>query len=663
MRSARIEAGAVRAVHVVLDLLRGRRGASRACACVCAVLVSACGGGTTGDTDEQPPAVRAELAGVVSPGFDLDAQIPEPGSSPITGRIVVSVKGSRGIIRTSDSFGAGPADEHRTSLAELDAPYMLRFALVDGSFLVSVATEPGRANVTALTTLLVAQLLGADPATAFDSYSASATANIARITDARIAEAQAAVTAYLQNVLGIPVRSGSASFTQAAFAAADGDPMYDTMVALNAKLAADGLTLTDLSQTVAAQARLCLTESITISLGGSTSRFCTASKSGLPETADPTVMAYVFTDPGGATLTLRVRGNDLLTERYVTAEGVAYDCSAAGCTGLVLGTPAGDLSRPATFTNGRIGAATLNGSLTLPAPGPAIPVLPCDNNRYALVYPDFSFAAECVDASDPFGIGGMFGGNAGLPRTGFGFGGALSVYVENGELLSITALRPYTDPGTGQPVVFKCVGAECAGAVLGEPELNYDYGPELTLRSLTLSGVQLRALNADGTPATLTEAATLQGSFLTIEYIDPAEFSPQPNDCLGTTDHFFAQVSFGAQAVTDICPAPGGKTATAYAAGDLDVVLFGYAPVGVNPRVDLQIRGGVATRIEVSGGSYSGGNFLCDGDCSNVVVGAPNGAGERSVTFNGAVLREIEPAGLPGTRTMSLTGSFVTPPP
>lgn len=648
----------MRARNVLFGVLRGRCGVLT---CTVAVLVAACGGGgTTSDVDGQPSPVRAELTGIVTPGYVVENN--EPGSSPIQGRIVVSAKGSRGIIRSSDNYGAGRAFEHRTGLTDLAPPYMLRYALVDGSFLISVATEPGRANVTPLTTLLVAQLLGADPASAFDSYSGSATANIARITDARIAEAQTAVTAYLQDVLGVEVQSGTASFTQAVFEARDGDPMYDTMVALNARLTADGITLTDLSQTLAAQARLCLAESITVTVGGQPSRFCTATKSGLPETADPTVMAYVFTDPNGATLTLRLRGNDLLTERYVSAEGVAYDCSAAGCTGLVIGTPAGDLSRAATFTDARIGSAVLNGSLTLPAPGPAIPVLPCDNNRYALVYPDFSLAAECIDASDPFGIGGMFGGNAGLPRTGFTFGGALTVYVENGELLSITALRPYTDPGTGQPVIFKCVGAECAGAVLGAPELNYDYGPELTLRSLTLTGVQLRALNADGTPATLTDAATLQGSFLTIEYIDPAESSPQPNDCLGTTDHFFAQASF-APTVTDICPAPGGKTTTQYGAGDLDVVLFGYAPVGVNPRVDLQIRGGVATRIEVSGGSYSGGNFLCTTDCSNVVVGVPNGAGERTVTFNGAVLHEIEPANVPGTRTMTLNGSFVAPPP
>ncbi|ABM95247.1 hypothetical protein Mpe_A2291 [Methylibium petroleiphilum PM1] len=660
MRSARIEAGALRAVHVVLDLIRGRRGASRACACACAVLMSACGGGTTGDTDEQPPAVRAELAGVVSPGFDLDAQIPEPGSSPITGRIVVSVKGSRGIIRTSDSFGAGPADEHRTSLAELDAPYMLRFSLVDGSFLVSVATEPGRANVTALTTLLVAQLLGADPATAFDNYSAASTANIARITDARIAEAQTAVTTYLQNVLGIPVRSGSASFTQVAFEAKDGDPMYDTMVALNAKLAADGITLTDLSQTIAAQARLCLTESITISLGGSTSRFCTASKSGLPETADPTVMAYVFTDPNGATLTLRVRGNDLLTERYVTAEGAAYDCSAAGCTGLVLGAPAGDLSRPATFTDARIGAATLNGSLTLPAPGPAIPVLPCDNNRYALVYPDFSFAAECVDASDPFGIGGMFGGDAGLPRTAVTFGSALSVYFEDGSLLSITALQPLTDPGTGQPVFFKCVGAECAGAVLGEPELNYDYGPELTLRSLTLAGVQLRALNADGTAAALG-AATLQGTFLTIEYIQPP---PTLNDCAGATDLVEGQLSFRADPVR-ICPNPVSGVKNTFVApdGELTLNVTGSTPDGSglpSPMLGVVVpAGGGGARISL----VDAQQYACTGGCTGITVGAPNVAGERQVTFSGAVLREIESANLPGTRTITLNGSFVAPPP
>lgn len=656
MRSARIEAGAVRARDVLFGVLRARRGAL---ACTFAVLVAACGGGTTSDVDGQPSPVRAELTGIVTPGYVVENN--EPGSSPLQGRIVVSAKGSRGIIRSSDNYGAGRAFEHRTGLTDLDPPYMLRYALVDGSFLISVATEPGRANVTALTTLLVAQLLGADPASAFDSYSGSATANIARITDARIAEAQTAVTDYLHDVLGVEVQSGTASFTQAVFEARDGDPMYDTMVALNAKLTADGITLTDLSQTLAAQARLCLAESITVSLGGQPSRFCTARKSGLPETADPTVMAYVFTDPNGATLTLRIRGNDLLTERYVTAEGVAYDCSAAGCTGLVLGTPAGDLSRSAIFTDARIGSAVLNGRLTLPAPGPAIPVLPCDNNRYALVYPDFSLAAECVEANDPFGIGGMFGVDDGLPRISFSMGGALHVFIEGENVLSITALQPLTDPGTGQPVVFKCVGAECAGAVLGEPELNYDYGPELTLRSLTLTGVQLRALNADGTPAALVGPAQLQGSFTTIQYIQP---SPTLNDCAGATDLVEGQLSFRVDPVR-ICPNPVSGVKNAFVApdGELTLNVIGSTPDGSGlPSPTLRVvvpAGGGGTQITL----VDAQQYACTSGCTGITVGSPNGAGERLVTFSGAVLHEIEPAGLPGTRTITLNGSFIAPPP
>lgn len=616
--------------------------------------LAACGGSTSGVEAPAPPA-RSELTGTVTPGYV--EQVDTTAGPVPRGSVTVSVRGSAGIMRTSDSFGAGPAQQHRTGLAELSPPYMLSSPLIDGSFLTSVATGSGQANVTSLTTLLTAQLLGADPHTSFLGYGAESTVLISRITDTQIAEAQAKVTAYLEGTLGVTVRSGTASFITSPFAAVAGDPMYDTLVALHEHLVAAGSTLTALSQTLADEARLCLTEKISITSNGQASDFCPKTKAGEPETDDASVLRHVFTNSRGDTLTVRLRGDTVLSVSLQDTAGAADTCQAAACRGVTLGTPASDLSRTIAFSQTALGGVALNGNLTLPVPGVSIPVLPCDNNHYALVLPDRSVAAACVDTDDPIGVGGVLGGAAGLPRIGFSLGGALQVYAVDGQVTRITFLQPYQAADGSGPFFFECQAEGCAGAVFGPATVNTDLGVDLTLRDLTLTGVSLKALNPDGSAATGVAPATLQGVFTTITYIDPTELSPPPNDCVGTTDRFIAQPDYRPEAVA-ICPLPGDKRTVPEEDGGLSISVIGSVPLGSSPLLYLSAREGEILQIRL----FASGDFTCS-PCTQVTLGPPNALGERVVTFKGTRLEEVGPAGLPGDHAMTLTGSFIAPAP
>lgn len=109
-------------------------------------------------------------------------------------------------------------------------------------------------------------------------------------------------------------------------------------------------------------------------------------------------------------MTTKVRGDAVLSGAYVTVAGTSYTCEGAACGAIELGLPAEDLTRPLTVTNadlpGSTTRAVLNGTLVGAIPGVALPVLPCDNNKYYVILADRTVIGDCVDAFDPLGLGG-----------------------------------------------------------------------------------------------------------------------------------------------------------------------------------------------------------------------------------------------------------------
>ncbi len=130
------------------------------------------------------------------------------------------------------------------------------------------------------------------------------------------------------------VKSGITSFTRSSFKTDVGDPMYDSILALNAKMATNGTTLKTVAARIATGAQACLTEKIQISIGGQQKKFCPISKSDVPEEADTSILDYKFIDVANAVLLVKVRENTVLSVDFTTGAGVTYSCVGAACAGV-----------------------------------------------------------------------------------------------------------------------------------------------------------------------------------------------------------------------------------------------------------------------------------------------------------------------------------------
>jgi hypothetical protein len=611
-----------------------------------AFLLAACGSeGPPEQTRTEPPA----LTGTATYGATI-----------VTG--AVSGKGASGPLRTaSNSTGT---NQYTISLLELTAPYALRWAGSDDRdqqvFLYTVATQPGVANITPLTTLLIAQLLGQDPAAAYAAFNASGGVRTETITDANIQAAQTKVTAYLQDVLGVQVKSGAASFVTSAFKAAAGDPMFDTLQALDAKLVSSGSNLATLAADVAALARLCIEEKISITVSGQQKELCPATKSANPEEADSSILSYVFKSPANDTLTVKVRGDAVLSGEYVTSAGQSFACSSVACGGIALGAPVSDLTRSITFNNADLAGAVLSGTLAGAIPGVALPVLPCDSNKFFVVLEDRTVIADCVDAFDPLGLGGTLNGLRGAApsRAVYTFSsssGANPAFpqvelVTDGNDSVVSVYFFQYDPATFIPSMrFACQGSACNGITLGPVTTNTDLGPNtpVLVRNVSFDNTVLAGLNEDGSPTDIS--ASLKASFKTVYYADPFAplvFPPQVS-CASEGDTIAISVLSGP---FNFCSSQSNRFATAQENGGL---LLSTVDDGTFAPIEIVLRAGAV--VQVTYNSPVNQQFSCSTDCTGVTVSAPNEQGHRTVTFEATTLRETQSFPLPGARTAVLS--------
>ncbi len=617
------------------------------------------------------------LSGTVTAGRAA-VILQSPGDvQPLTARGVAGLQRSVFPLSSSGPF--------TISLQELSGPYALRATYTEESTgtafsLYSTATKAGTSNITPLTTLLVAQLTAQPPSAFFNSLSSSGIG--ASVTDANIRAAQSSVTAYLQDILGVEVRSGTSSFVESPFTPAAGDPMFDTIVALNTKLAERGSNIETLASEIAVEASNCRTESLQVNASGHASAFCPSSKSAEADSGDNTVTIHTFTAASGETLTLRSRDSSVLSAEYRSRNATSFICIGNACAAITLGTPAGDLTRPVQFNAVSLAAgaatATLNGTLTSAVPGVVLPPLPCTSNRYFLVKPDRSVIAACVDA-DPVGIGlpGPDAQSRGLSRLAWTFRDSsgtfapqqIEVALEGDTVISVLTWE--FDTVTNQPKgLYKCRRSDCNGVTLGAPIVDSTtIGIPVTLRTIALNDTQLKEVNPDGSLSS-TSVALLKASFDTL-LIFPTE--PINNlACDGSGNKVVVQVS-GTTPAFDACPPAdpqgfsGFVSAGTEANGDisasiryLSVTANGSTLVdGVTIRFD-----GLGTVVDVQFVSHYNDRFQCSGAaCSGVAVSPPDGLGQRTITFSNTVLQELETGALLGDRTATLNGSFVAPAP
>jgi len=193
--------------------------------CVLALLLSACGGGGGGSGDGgsggggTPP--QTAIAGTAAVGAPL-------ANAP------VDVKCLRG----SGSGNTDAAGKFEVALTGAQGPCMLQAASSAGALVSATATAGGTANITSLTHLLTARLLGnGSPAASFAGADA---ATYASITAQDISAAQGAVANELQR---IGAQMPSVNWVTQPFTAAPGDAMDGALELLQDKLATQNKSL------------------------------------------------------------------------------------------------------------------------------------------------------------------------------------------------------------------------------------------------------------------------------------------------------------------------------------------------------------------------------------------------------------------------------------
>jgi hypothetical protein len=297
--------------------------------------------------------------------------------------------------------------------------------------------------------------------------------------------------------------------------------------------------------------------------------------------------------------------------------------------------------------------------LTGPVPGIALPILPCTNNRYFMIFPDRSVIADCVDTADPLGQGGTINSSRGAEpsRASYTFVNSANpvlpqvqvVTDANESVLSVYFFQ--YDPDTFvQTTQYACMLAECNGITLGPVTTNTDLGPEnpVLIRNVTFDGTVLSGLNSDGTPTQTT--ATLKASFTTVYFVDassPLRFPP-PTPCSVDYNVIAIDVLSGP---FNFCSGPGGLSVSDGGSGDRDYLInddSGYS-------ITVRVRTGALAAVEYI--SPVNQTFRCDGDCVGVAIS------DHTVTFTNLVLHEAQDFPRPGPRTATLNSGPLTFPP
>ncbi len=570
---------------------------------------------------------------------------------------------------TTDAGG-----KYTLSMTDLTGPYFFSnntstSANPQFAFMTAPATRIGVVNVTPLTTLLTAQLFGQEPASVFVNFgNNSPLAN--QISDATVQAAQAEVIRYLQDALGVQVKSGTADFVTATFSASAGDSMFDTIQALNAKLAATNTTLEALSARVALGSRACQTESIQITIDGVKKPFCPVVKGAVPQETDITIIDYQFKNIAEDTLTVRVQGNLVLGASFTTVGGRVFQCADTACGSITLGTPAADLSREIDFASATLAGANgsssalADGKFVGPTPSLTLPLLPCTDNRFYVIFDNHDVVADCViDNNNPTPIPGTFGTGTGPGRESYGFSNSgpsqapgaprirIALDTSTPEPKIVSVFFQDRVPGTSQVRSrFVCQFAACNGVTIGPATPNNTAGFPAETFTLTLNDTVLTGVNEDGSPTQTT--VSVRGSFFAIRMLGSVNEYPPLAPCDPSSDALNFKTP---DAEFNLCIPIAQDYVWSNDLGDgrtqVNIAddMFMHTMFVIIDNSDNSVQ-----EMYVSLGGSIGESFRCSSDCAGIVVTAPNGAGERTITFTNAVLHKEEDFPLPSDRTITL---------
>lgn len=638
----------------------------RVCAATLALLLTACGGGGGGDGGSLATATPT-LSGRVT-----------NGATPTDIRALqITVKGNVGTARTAEGR-LTPVDggDYLASLSQLSGPYLISdSAGASSGGLYSVATAPGVANLTPLTTLLVAQLLGAEPHDAFAAQGARG--GFTAADDASIAAAEQQVRRYLKREFGFEVPNSLGAFVTAAFSRVAGDPMYDTLTALVARIGTAG-DYSSVVTAVAQESARCKVERVRVQAGATVDDFCPFSKSNEPDANDSTVQVLSFTNRHGDTLTLQLRGTTVLRVQLTTAEGATSACNDAACTGITLGTPAGDLSQTIAFSStplaGSSGSVMLTGSLRSGAPGIPLPGVPCTSNRFYLIH-EATRTAEGYCAPDDFGIGASGQSlPSGTSRRTYtfndGVGGPSIEVVTQGTTL-VRALVYTTDPDTGAATPrYQCRGGGCVGVTLGATTVDQSLGVPIVLQPIRFDRAVLASVLPDGS-LSATDAVTVEATLTGYHIDDPSALPLQPLPCAPGAPVVASLPSDRAQPIAVCEPADtqGFTLRSTFVddVGNLVMSLSGLLTDGAGGyasgnAITVTVSPAAAV-LSVTFDEINGPRYQCSAAaCTGILVSAPNGNGERTISFSNTSLQEMGTGGLVADRVTLLNGTMLAAP-
>lgn len=650
-----------------VDLLaRCARSVGR-CAAVTLVLLNGCGG-SAGDAEPPPTSsMQPSLSGRVVNGI-----------APTDLRVLqVTVKGNVGTARTAEGRIV-PVDgtDYLASLDQLSGPYLLSDSANSPSTLslYSVASASGTANLTPLTTLIVAELLGTDPGAYYEALGTRG--GFTAASESAIAIAEQRVRRLLQRDYGFLVPPAVGPFVTTPFSPVAGDPMYDTVNALVAALGTNG----DMGSVVAAVAQesgRCKVERVAVAGATVTDDFCPFTRSSDTDPGDAGVRVFEFANRRGDTLKLRARGAVVVDLTMRTKEDVVSQCAGTACANVTVGAPAGDQTQAITFAGTRLtgasGTLALSGSLRSAAPGIPLPGLPCTENLFYLVDEAARRADGYCAASAGLGLNEAGqSAQSGATRRKYTFndglgGPSLEVVVQGASVVS--ALVYTSDANTGATVPqFLCQAAACTGILLGATVVDLSLGVPVVLQPIRFDRAVLPGILPDGTPT--TTSITVQAALTGFHVDDPNAPPFTPVACPAGAPTVSVRPSDETAAIL-VC-APGDAqgftllSTTADASGNIVLSLAnllsdgngGFA-TGNAVNVTISPAGDV---LSATFDAFIGPQYRCAGaSCQGVQVTATGPAGERTVLLNAATLTEVGTGGLTGDRTATLDGSFVAP--
>ncbi|MBQ0958258.1 hypothetical protein KAK06_04755 [Ideonella sp. 4Y11] len=583
-------------------------------------LLSACGGGS-GVRETPAPATRIMLQGAV-----VD-------SAPVA-QGAIEVKPLAGVPTSTRRDDSG---RYELIVEGLTAPYVL---WDETAQLAGVALAPGRAPVTPLSHLLLAELQGDDPAHFYQVLGPVGAADFSRIDAAQLADAEQRLLERLQRQLGLTLPADLGRFHDSAFEPVAGDPMMDLISGLHAALAQHGSDLATLVQEVALHGRLCDRARVTLDLGGAHSVFCPMElTSAVDDTAG--TEALHFASPLGDELQVLLRSGAVASVRWLRDGRERAACTGAGCAGLGVGVPDADGHRLLTWKQVRLSGATpasVQGRLSS-GEGPV--QAPCAGRRFSARHTDGLREEECV---------GQRLVTRQFQRLAHGFTGAvdgsrlLDIRLDGDRVAWISLGRTWGE------IEYRCIGRACSGVSVGPAAAD-------GVRRIVLAGTRMVRALGDGQvdPA---DTVQVEADVLT------ARTPPAPTDSCPMPILLTLESSDGT--VMPLCDTrPGASIGIDDVDGDgrFETVMTDSTNpesdvVSVVYNLDLaQPTQVTMSRVRVEAFELA---YRCrGGDCQGGSVTFTTDLRYR-FQFDGTVLDEVLPDGSPGTRHLVLRGTILS---